>query len=230
MRCCLRRDGDSDYERMRAMVSRYVPEIERKWFTIRILVSLTSVVLSLIAVGVGIYLFPTRWPHVVWGGIFLALFAFMVNMGVGVLINKRVKMLITKEYETRYGLPGPKSSQTSEDLQTAETRALVHDAEEDSDSDFCPPPEDLENVDLYEPPSGSLNTMDALVGGLHVALGSPRPIIQQIRTTDAKPIPKGDRVIDESNSFDPLQPKLLPIFDVASLQATPSPKLFRTVK
>lgn len=187
------------------MVSRYVPEIERKWFTIRILVSLTSVVLALIAVGAGIYLFPTQWPHVVWGGIFLALFAFMVNMGVGVLINKHVKTLITKEYEIRYGLPSSRG--VSVRSQAAETKALAHDTGEDSDSDFCPPPEALENADLYEPPSGSLNTMDALVGGLHVALGSPRPIIQQIRTTDAKPIPKGDRVTDESNSFDPLQPK-----------------------
>lgn len=243
MSCCLRRDSDEEYESIRAVVGRGMPEIERKWFTIRILLALTSVVCCLLAPGIGMYKFPALWPHVIWASFFLAMLMFMVNMVIGVGIDRRVKRLVQQAYTERFALPEsrslllPGSASTigvgsSSSLPAPSYEDLYASGNPYADESCVRPEVKVEDADangchvndLDYIPNGSLKTMDAITGGLRVALGSPRRNIQVVRTVDIKPISPSQRTscgesrtYDEDNSYDPMRRSALASRSVADV-------------
>lgn len=165
------------------MVSRAAPEIERKWFTIRILISLTSVVLCLVVPGILMYECPNVWAHVAWGSLFLAVFAFMVNIGIGEVINRRVKTLVMREYKARY----------------ATSAAALLD---DSDDDYEIPQASQSDTGLTDSRSDvGPSDLTSLVREMQIALGLSGPT--SIRVIDEKPASDDGRIEDQANSYDP---------------------------
>lgn len=221
MHCCIRRDSDPEYEQVRAIVNRFDAGIERKWFTIRILVTLFSVAICLATPGIGIYLYPLLWPHVVWASLFLTMFIFFVNIGIGYLINSRVKTLIKAEYVTRFSVPENKAFVRAGIIPKLRCPNPYDSDEEVSHEEVSHEEETvIEEESSGSRVSDSLNTMDAITGGLRAALGTPAKTVQSIRTVDDKPIGRGsshrvrfnevgDRPKDEGNSYDPLHKSLL---------------------
>lgn len=98
---------DKMYTSARIHDLRYYRRIERRWFTVKIVVSLLVIIACISAVGACFYYYPNEWTYLFWLGSGAALTSLIVLWICFCLINRRINLSTVHHMRTQVTVTPP---------------------------------------------------------------------------------------------------------------------------